>query len=79
MEKWIRWGKGMIPVALLCASLTILGCKGSDTRDKVDDTVKELTGKKDLDRYKKMKKEMGEIQTQQTKKYRQLEESGKDK
>ena len=53
--------------------------KRQDTRDTVDDTVEEMAGKKNLDRYKQMKDDMGEIQTQQTEKYRQLREDADDK
>lgn len=64
---------------LLCVSLGFGGCEGTDTRDKVDDTVEEMAGKKNVDRYKKMKEDLGEIQTQQTEKSRQLDEAADDK
>ena len=66
-------------VFLLCVSLGAGGCEGTDTRDKVDDTVEEMAGKKNVDRYKKMKEDLGEIQTQQTEKYQQLDEAADDK
>ena len=58
--------------------LAIGGCEGTDTRDKVDDTVKELTGKKNVERYQQMKDDIGKIQNQQEERYRQLDEDGKD-
>ena len=71
--------KTVMLVFLLCVSLLALGCEGTDTRDKVDDAVEEMSGKKNVDRYKKMKKDLGEIQTQQTEKYQQLDETADDK
>jgi hypothetical protein len=66
-------------VFLLCVSLVAGGCEGTDTRDKVDDTVEEMAGKKNVDRYKKMKEDLGDIQTQQTENYQQLDEAVDDK
>ena len=71
--------KTVMLVFLLCVSLLALGCEGTDTRDKVDDAVEEMSGKKNVDRYNKMKKDLGEIQTQQTEKYQQLDEAADDK
>jgi hypothetical protein len=70
--------KTVVLVFLLCVSLTAVGCEGTDTLEKVDDTVEEMVGKKNVDRYEKMKDDIGEIQTQQTEKYRQLDEDGDD-
>ena len=67
--------KTVVLVFLLCVSLVPGGCEGTDTRDKVDGTVEEMAGKKNVDRYKKMKEDIGEIQTQQTEKYQQLDEA----
>ena len=64
---------------LLGVSLSAGGCEGTDTRDKVDDAVEEVAGKKNLDRYKQMKDDLGEIQTQQTEKYQQLDQAADDK
>jgi hypothetical protein len=38
--------KTMVFGFLLCISLLTGGCEGTDTRDKVDDTVEEVAGKK---------------------------------
>ena len=79
MTEWLSSWKGLVRVFLLCVALAAGGCEGTDTRDKVDDTVEEMAGKKDLDRYQKMKDDLGEIQTQQTNKYRQLDEDTDNK
>lgn len=78
MQLWFGYVKILVLVSLLCVSLVVGGCEGTDTRDKVDDTVEELTGKKNLDRYKQMKDDLSEIQTQQAEKYRQLDENADD-
>jgi hypothetical protein len=69
--------KRLVLIFLACASLVAGGCEGTDTREQVDDTVEEMAGKKDLERYKQMKDNLGEIQTQQTDRYRQLDEDTK--
>ena len=79
MNEWFGYVKGSGFVFMVCIALLTGGCDGTDTRDRVDDTVEEMAGKKDLDRYKEMKDDLGEIQTQQTEKYRQLEEDTDDK
>ena len=54
------------PVALvLLAFLAFSGCEGTETREKVDDTVKELSGQKNLERMDQMKKDIGDINKQQ--------------
>ena len=71
--------KTMVLAFLLGVALSAGGCEGTDTRDKVDDAVEEGAGKKNLDRYKQMKDDLGEIQTQQTEKYQQLDRAADDK
>lgn len=79
MNQWFGGLRGLGRVLILCVVLAAGGCEGTDTRDQVDDTVEEMTGKKNLDRFKQMKDDLGEIQTQQTENYRQLEENDDDK
>ena len=50
---------------VLLAFLTFCGCEGTETREKVDDTVKELSGQKSLERMDRMKKDMADINQQQ--------------
>ena len=71
--------KKIVLVFLLCVSLSAGGCEGTDTRDKVDDAVEDMSGKKNVDRYKKMKNDLGEIQTQQTETNQRLDEAADDK
>ena len=46
MNGWFGYGKSLVLVFLVCMSLLAGGCEGTDTRDKVDDTVEEMAGKK---------------------------------
>ena len=45
--------------------LVLAGCEGTDSREKVDDTVKEFSGQKSLERMDQMKKDIGDINNQQ--------------
>lgn len=63
---------------LICGSLVAGGCEGTDTREQVDDTVEEMAGKNNLERYQQMKDDLGAIQSQQTEKYRQLDQDADD-
>ena len=50
---------------VLLAFLTLPGCEGTETREKVDDTVKEFSGQKNLERMDLMKKNIDDINKQQ--------------
>ena len=71
--------KHLTPVLVLLAVLAIAGCEGTDTREKVDDTVEELAGKKNLDRMDRMKKTLNKAQEQQQDRYKKTEESSEQK
>ena len=44
---WIKHAcKHLTPALVVFAFLAMAGCEGSDTREKVNDTVEELAGKK---------------------------------
>ena len=62
-----------IITCLLIAFFLLTGCKGSDTREAVDDTVEEFAGKKKVDQMKKMEKDVGELQDQQSDRLNQLD------
>ena len=77
---WIRKAcKHLAPVLVLFAFLAMAGCEGTDTREKVNDTVEELAGKKDLDRMDRMKKTINKAQEQQQDRYKKTEESAEQK
>ena len=66
-------------VLVLLAFCAIAGCEGTDTREKVDDTVEELAGKKNLDRMDQMKKNINKAQQQQADRYKKIDESAEEK
>ncbi len=66
------FGTGIL--VLLLALPLLSGCKGSDSREKVDDTVETLAGKKQVDQMKKMEKDIDNIVDQQTEKLDQFDE-----
>lgn len=71
-----------ILLAIVCAGCLILGmagCDGSDTRKQVDDTVEEMTGKKDLDRYQHAKQALGKIEKQAAERYDRLDAAETDR
>ncbi|NLA74105.1 MAG: hypothetical protein GX846_01275 [Deltaproteobacteria bacterium] len=51
------------------------GCKGSVTREKVDDTVEDLAGKKQVDAMKKMERDIGDIIEKQSQKMDNLDKT----
>ena len=61
------------------AVLAVAGCEGTDTREKVDNTVEELAGKKNIDRMEKMKKTINKAQQQQMERFNKTEESAGEK
>lgn len=68
---------------LLCACLlglllAVSGCEGTENRETVDNTVKKLAGKKDLERYQDMKEELGEIENRQAQRLKQLDSNPED-
>ncbi len=67
--------KKFLFLIVLCAAPILFGCEGSEPREQIDDTVKELSGQKTLERMDEMKKDIGEIENQQKDRMKQLEES----
>jgi outer membrane murein-binding lipoprotein Lpp len=58
---------------VLLAGLVFAGCEGTDSREKVDDTVKELSGQKSLERMEQMKKDIDDIKKKQADRLKQAE------
>jgi len=69
----IKW---VALLVCLLAALSAVGCSGSETREKVDDVVEEMTGKKDVDRMQHMKKNIDQIEQNQAERYKQLDPEG---
>ncbi|HUV78991.1 MAG TPA: hypothetical protein VMW06_13155 [Desulfobacterales bacterium] len=70
--------KHLTPVLVLFAFLAVAGCEGTETREKVDDTVEEFAGKKNLDRMDQMKKDIDTAQQQQLERFKKTDESAED-
>jgi len=75
----IKACKKLTLVLVLCTFLAIAGCEGTDTREKVDDTVKELTGKKKLDQMDQMKKDINKAAQLQEEGFKKTKESAGEK
>ncbi len=60
--KWIKmtFKTGTIVLVLL-TGLVFAGCEGTDSREKVDDTIRELSGQKNLERMEQMKNDIADI------------------
>jgi outer membrane murein-binding lipoprotein Lpp len=71
--------KHLTLVFVLFAFLAVAGCEGTDTREKVDNTVEELTGKKNLDRMDQMKKTINKAQQQDQERFKKTDESAEEK
>ena len=66
-------GKTII-IGFILAFLSLTGCKDSDTRKEVDSTVEEFAGKKKVDQMKKMERDIGKIQDQQSERFKQFDD-----
>jgi hypothetical protein len=75
MKRWRR----AVHLILLAMTMSLLlffsGCEGTETRNQVDDTVEELSGKKQVERMKEMKDDLERVQTEQAKRIDQIEDS----
>ena len=71
--------KNLTLVIVLFTFLAVSGCEGTDAREKVDDTVKELTGKKNIDQMNQMKKDINKAAQQQADRFKKTAESAGEK
>jgi len=71
--------KNLTLFLVLFAFLAIAGCEGTETREQVDDTIKELAGKKKLDRMDQMKKDINKARQQQADRFKKTDESAEEK
>jgi len=64
--KWIKKTfKTWLLLLVLLTGLVLAGCEGTKSRENVDDTVKELSGQKSLERMEQMKKDIDDINKKQ--------------
>ena len=71
--------KNLSLVLVLFAFLAVAGCEGTETREQIDDTVKELAGKKNIDRMDQMKKDIHKARQQQADRFEKTDESAEDR
>jgi hypothetical protein len=64
---------GALVLAFFCG-LLFSACEGTETREKVDTTVKTMVGKEQTDQFKKAKEKIGAIEAQQAERYKTLED-----
>jgi len=65
--EWItKTSKTWPPILILFTCLILAGCEGTDSREKVDDSVKEISGQKNIERFDQMKKDIDKINKQQS-------------
>ena len=65
--------KTWLLLLVLLSGLALAGCEGTDSREKVDDTVKELSGQKNLERMDQMKKDIDDINKKQADRLKEIE------
>ena len=71
---WIKKTFKTWPLFLVfIIGLVLAGCEGSDSREKIDDTVKEFSGQKNLERMDQMKKDIDDINKKQADRLKELE------
>ena len=71
---WIKKTFKTWPLSfVLLTGLVLAGCEGSDSREKIDDTVKEFSGQKNLERMDQMKKDIGDINKKQAERLKEIE------
>jgi len=71
---WIKKTFKTWPLSfVLLTGLVLAGCEGSDSREKIDDTVKEFSGQKNLERMDQMKKDIDDINKKQADRLKEIE------
>ncbi len=75
MPKTIFLNGKAILMGLVLAFMIFTGCEGSDTRQGVDNTVEEFSGKKKVEQMKVMEGDIEEIRNQQSDRFKELEDT----
>jgi len=63
-----------LSILILCAALFFSGCEGSEPREHVDDTVKDLSGQEQVEQMERMKKQIDAINKKQADRFKQADE-----
>jgi hypothetical protein len=75
MTRTILLNGRIIMMGLVLAFLTFAGCEGSDTRQDVDNTVEEFSGKTKMEQMKVMERDIEGIRNQQSDRFKELEDT----
>ena len=76
--QWATNKRRYLSILILCtAALVFGGCEGSEPRNQVDDTVKELSGQRKVEQMDKMKKDLDAINKKQADRMKQIDEDTK--
>ena len=69
--KWLSKAfKKLSLILVLFGLVALTGCEGTESREQVDDTVEELSGKKNIERFIQMKEDINQIHEQQADHFR---------
>jgi hypothetical protein len=79
MKRIVNACKNLTLVIVFFSVLAIGGCEGTETREQVDDTVKEFAGRKNIDQMNQMKKDLNKARQQQADRFEKTEESAGEK
>jgi hypothetical protein len=71
---WVIQKSGLF-LLILCVTLVFYGCEGSEPREQIDDTVKEISGQKNVERMDQILKDIDTIQSKQEDRLKKFEES----
>ena len=61
MELITRTFRIWTPLFVLFTCMVLAGCESTDSREKFDNTVKEFSGQKNVERFDQMKKDIDKI------------------
>ena len=72
--KWLlKAFKKLSLILVLFGLVAFTGCEGTESHEQVDDTVEELSGKKNIERFIQMKEDINQIQEQRADRFKQLD------
>lgn len=73
----MKWMKKILKIwsllLVLLTGLVFVGCEGTDSREMMNDTVRELSGQKNPERMQQMKEDIGNINKRQADRLKKLQ------
>lgn len=73
MVQFIRKNK-MLMLLTFGLTLLFIGCQDTKSREEIDDTVKTITGKQNVNQMEKIKKDIEKIEKKQADRLKQFDE-----